>query len=84
MIAEYHPVSSTSEAKASCPAQDQDVEKQSPHRDDRDEPQLCTFVATYAHWLVSSRRSLNNVGLFTAFGHVGCHVAIKGLHDGPS
>ncbi len=60
MIAEYHPVPSTSAPEAAGTSAQRDVENQGVV--DADEPICSAFAATYAHWIVSS----------AAFAHACC------------
>ncbi len=53
MIAEYHPVPSTSAGSTQTRPGRSDVEEQRVASADDHEPIFSAFAATYAHWLVS-------------------------------
>lgn len=53
MIAEYHPVPSTSNISTRSAVEQRDVEAQRVEDAAKREPLFSAFVATYAHWLVS-------------------------------
>ena len=88
MIAEYHPVPSTSAGSTQTPPGRSDVEEQRVVCADDHEPIFSAFAATYAHWLVSSPHTWTqgtspaflNMVVMMKFQHIHGPWAIQHLH----